>query len=137
MSVEVRNLSHLNKIISNKSEVIKKTYIEYDLCCEIVNKQGVIICELKNIMKTYKYNENCKKLKKHFPASLHISYDDYMSYLEHSKNKISFSLSSKTITEQIDEIFKTAFRRYNSTKSFLINKEAFFNQLYVIKSYLR
>ena len=110
---------------------LDKLTIEYKLCKHIIVNQTNIINELNIILKEkngYKYNLKIKKLKKHFPASLNINYDTYNNFLikEQSKNKkISFSLSSKKIMEQIDIFLSTALRRFNSINIFKNNNDLF------------
>jgi hypothetical protein len=98
--------------------------IEYYLCKQIIETHTNIINELNVILKEkdgYKYNSKNKKIKKHFPASVNIDKDTYKFFLtkELSKNrKVSYSLSSKTVPEQIDNILFTAIRRYNTMNMF-------------------
>lgn len=105
-------------------EDFRKTIIEYNLCKKIMKNQTIIINELSVILKEqngYKYNSKTNKIKKHFPASVNTNYDTYKNYLikEHSKNRrVSFSLSSKTIIEQINNFLSTATRRYNTINIF-------------------
>jgi hypothetical protein len=112
-------------------EYFRKTIIEFNLCKTICKNHTDIVNELKIILKEqngYKYNAKLTKLKKHFPASVNINYDEYNNYLikEQSKNnKVSFSLSSKTIKEQIDNILFTAIRRYNTINIFDNEKKLF------------
>ena len=105
-------------------EDFRKTIIEFNLCRKIMKNQTDIINELNIILKEqngYKYNAKPKKLKKHFPASVNRNYDEYNNSLIKSQNKnnrLSFSLSSKTIIEQIDNFLSTATRRYNTINIF-------------------
>lgn len=105
-------------------EDFRKTIIEYNLCKKIMKNQTIIINELNVILKEqngYKYNLKTEKIKKHFPASINTNYDTYNNFLikEHSKNRrVSFSLSSKTIIEQINNFLSTATRRYNTINIF-------------------
>lgn len=109
------------------SEVSDKISIEFDLCKKIIKNQTDIINELNMILKQengYKYNSKQKKLKKHFPASVNMNYNDYTTYLikEQSKNsKVSFSLSSKTIIEQLDNFLFIAKMRSNTFNIFKNN----------------
>ena len=100
-----------------------KYIIENNLCKEIIKNHRDIIDELKIILKQnsgYKHNNNKEKLKKHFPAFKLIPYDKTMITVGKTKdNKIvSCSISSKDITEQLNNILLTAERRYNLTNTF-------------------
>lgn len=98
-------------------DILCKTKIEYNLCKNIIKTHTDIINELKiilNQLNGFTYNTKPKKLKKHFPAIVNINYDDIYK----NKNKVSFSLSSKSIIEQIDNFLLTATRRYNTTNIF-------------------
>jgi hypothetical protein len=101
-------------------EDYRKSIIEYNLCKQIIKNQTNIINELNVVLneKTgYKYNSKIKKIQKHFPASLNTNFDTYNKSL--SKNRrVSFSLSSKNIIEQIENFLYTATRRYNTINMF-------------------
>ena len=96
-----------------------------------MTNQIIIINELNVILKEqngYKYNSKTDKIKKHFPASVNTNYNTYNNFLikEHSKNRrVSFSLSSKTIIEQIDNFLSTATRRYNKINIFKNDNDLF------------
>ena len=115
----------------NMMEDFRKTIIEFNLCRKIMKNQTDIINELNIILKEqngYKYNAKPKKLKKHFPASVNRNYDEYNNSLIKSQNKnnrLSFSLSSKTIIEQIDNFLSTATRRYNTINIFKNDNDLF------------
>lgn len=115
----------------NMMEDFRKTIIELNLCRKIMKTQTDIINELNIILKEqngYKYNAKPKKLKKHFPASVNRNYDEYNNSLIKSQNKnnrLSFSLSSKTIIEQIDNFLSTATRRYNTINIFKNDNDLF------------
>jgi hypothetical protein len=115
----------------NMMEDFRKTIIEYNLCRKIMKNQTDIINELNIILKEqngYKYNAKPKKVKKHFPASVNINYEEYTNSLIKSQsknNKVSFSLSSKTIIEQIDNFLSTATRRYNTINIFKNDNDLF------------
>lgn len=115
----------------NMMEDFRKTIIEFNLCRKIMKNQTDIINELNIILKEqngYKYNAKPKKLKKHFPASVNINYDECNNSLIKSQNKnnrLSFSLSSKTIIEQIDNFLSTATRRYNTINIFKNDNDLF------------
>lgn len=112
----------------NMMEDFRKTIIEFNLCRKIMKNQTDIINELNIILKEqngYKYNA---KPKKHFPASVNRNYDEYNNSLIKSQNKnnrLSFSLSSKTIIEQIDNFLSTATRRYNTINIFKNDNDLF------------
>jgi len=112
-------------------EYYRKTIIEFNLCRKIIKNQTNIINELNVILKEkdgYKYNSKTEKNKKHFPASINKNYYEYNNFLikEHSKNRrVSFSLSSKTIAEQIDNFLSTAIRRYNTINIFKNDNDLF------------
>ena len=112
-------------------ESYRKTIIEFKLCKRIIKNQTDNINELNIILKEkngYKYNSKPKKVKKHFPASVNINYNEYNNYLikEQSKNnKVSFSLSSKNIIEQIDNFLSSAIRRYNTINIFTNDNDLF------------
>jgi hypothetical protein len=103
-----------------------KTIIQFKLCREIIRINIDYMRELNIILKEkdgYKYNKKMQKIKKHFPASVNTNYITYNNYLikeqnKNKNNKISYSLSSKRITEQIDEFLSTATRRYNFVNAF-------------------
>ena len=115
----------------NIMEDFRKTIIEYNLCKKIMTNQTIIINELNVILKEqngYKYNSKTDKIKKHFPASVNTNYNTYNNFLikEHSKNRrVSFSLSSKTIIEQIDNFLSTATKRYNTINIFKNDNDLF------------
>lgn len=115
----------------NMMEDFRKTIIEFNLCRKIMKNQTDIINELNIILKEqngYKYNAKPKKLKKHFPASVNRNYDEYNNSLIKSQsknNRLSFSLSSKTIIEQIDNFLSTATRRYNTINIFKNDNDLF------------
>jgi hypothetical protein len=115
----------------NMMEYFRKTIIEFNLCRKIMKNQTDIINELNIILKEqngYKYNAKPKKLKKHFPASVNRNYDEYNNSLIKSQNKnngLSFSLSSKTIIERIDNFLSTATRRYNTINIFKNDNDLF------------
>ena len=114
----------------NMMEDFRKTIIEFNLCRKIMKNQTDIINELNIILKEqngYKYNAKPKKLKKHFPASVNRNYDEYNNSLikSQNKNRLSFSLSSKTIIEQIDNFLSTATRRYNTINIFKNDNDLF------------
>jgi hypothetical protein len=115
----------------NMMEDLRKTIIEFNLCRTIMKNQTDIINELNVILKEkdgYKYNLKTEKIKKHFPASINTNYNTYNNFLikEQSKNKrVSFSLSSKTIIEQIDNFLSTATRRYNTINIFNNDNDLF------------
>jgi len=93
--------------------------IEYKLCIKIMEDYKICINELKVILNKqngYKYNENPKKIIKHFPASENINYDDHNSKAK--TRDCSFSLSSKPPEAQIDNFLSTATRRYNLLNTF-------------------
>lgn len=99
-------------------ENFRKIIIEFNLCRKIMKNQTDIILKEQN---GYKYNAKPKKLKKHFPASINRNYNEYNNSLIKSPNKnnrLSFSLSSKTIIEHIDNFLSTATRRYNTINIF-------------------
>lgn len=112
-------------------EDFRKTIIEFNLCRKIMKNQTDIINELNVILKEkngYKYNSKTEKIKKHFPASITTNYDAYNNFLikEQSKNRrVSFSLSSKNIIEQIDNFLLTAMRRYNTINIFNNDNDLF------------
>lgn len=118
---------------------LHKTMIEYKLCKTIMKNKTNIINELNVILKEkngYKYNKKQKKIKKHFPASICANvdrnYDEYNNYivkLQGKNNKVSYSLSSKPIEYQINNILSTATRRYNIINIFK-NYNDLFNILY-------
>jgi hypothetical protein len=101
------------------SLIIKKTKVEFNLCKKIKQDQNNIYNELCVILTQrdgYIYNTKKEKRKKHFPASLNINYDTYNKFLVKEKNKhrqVSFSLSSRSIPEQLNDILSTADRRKN------------------------
>lgn len=115
----------------NMMEDCRKTIIEFNLCRKIMKNQTDIINELNIILKEqnrYKYNAKPKKLKKHFPASVNRNYDEYNNSWIKSQsknNRLSFSLSSKTIIEQIDNFLYTATRRYNTINIFKNDNDLF------------
>lgn len=115
----------------NMMEDFRKTIIEFNLCRKIMKNQTNIINELNVILKEkdeYKYNSKTEKIKKHFPASINTNYYTYNNFLikEQSKNRrVSFSLSSKTIIEQIDNFLSTATRRYNTINIFKNDNDLF------------
>ena len=115
----------------NMMEDFRKTIIEFNLCRKIMKNQTDIINELNIILKEqngYKYNSKTDKIKKHFPASVNTNYNTYNNFLikEHSKNRrVSFSLSSKTIIEQIYIFLSTATRRYNTINIFKNDNDLF------------
>jgi hypothetical protein len=115
----------------NMMEDFRKTIIEFNLCRKIMKNQTDIINELNIILKEqngYKYNAKPKKLKKHFPASVNRKYDEYNNSLIKSQsknNRLSFSLSSKTIIKQIDNFLSTATRRYNTINIFKNDNDLF------------
>jgi len=104
--------------------MLKKMRISYNNFRKIKSNAKNILNEVTIILKQeneYKYNSNVEKIKKHFPASFNIKYDKYNIFLikEESKNrKISFSLSSKDITSQLEGYLNTAIRRYNCINMF-------------------
>ena len=112
-------------------EYYRKTIIEFNLCRKIMKNQTNIINELNVILKEkdgYKYNSKTEKIKKHFPASINTNYYTYNNFLikEQSKNRrVSFSLSSKTIIEQIENFLSTATRRYNTINIFKNDNDLF------------
>jgi hypothetical protein len=107
--------------------MLKKMRISYNNFRNIKSKSKNILNEITIILKQedgYTYNTKREKIKKHFPASLDIKYDKYNIFLikEESKNrKISFSLSSNNITQQLEEYLNTAIRRYNGINMFNYN----------------
>ena len=112
-------------------EYYRKTIIEFNLCRQLIRNQTDIINELNVILKEkdgYKYNSKTEKIKKHFPASINTNYDTYNTFLikEQSKNRrVSFSLSSKNIIEQIDIFLSTSIRRYNTINIFKNDNDLF------------
>jgi len=104
--------------------MLKKMRISYNNFRKIKSDAKHILNEVTIILKQengYKYNSNVEKIKKHFPSSLNIQYNKNNIFLikEESKNrKISFSLSSKDITLQLEGYLNTAIRRYNSINIF-------------------
>jgi len=107
--------------------MLKKMRISYNKFIEIKREAKKILNELTIILKQedgYAYNTKQEKIKKHFPDSLNMKYDKYNIFLikEESKNrKISFSLSSTNIAQQLDEYLNTAIRRYNGINMFNYN----------------
>ena len=108
-----------------------KTKIEFNLCRTIMKNHEYIINELNIILKEqngYKFNAKPKKVKKYFPASVNRNYDEYKNSLNKSQsknNKVSFSLLSKTIIEQINNFLSTAIRRYNTINIFKNDNDLF------------
>jgi len=101
--------------------MLKKMRISYNNFRKIKRDAKNILNEVTIILKQengYKYNSNVEKIKKHFPSTLNIQ-DNIFLIKEESKNrKISFSLSSKDITLQLEGYLNTAIRRYNSINMF-------------------
>lgn len=106
-----------------------KSITEYNLCMQIIENQKNIFNELNIILNQqngYKYNSRLKKIKKHFPATIIENYDDYKNFLIKNKvknKKVSFSVSSKNIIEQINNFLLTSERRYNTLNIFNNNIE--------------
>lgn len=107
-------MEQINILLNNhkKNEVIKNLYFK------IINEHLTIAEELNKILKNetkYKYSNKKYKIKKHFPATV-LTYDECKEKLnKYECKKVSFSLSSKTINEQITEILDTLNRRINTT----------------------
>ena len=77
--------------------------------CSIVENQNVIFNEIQTIFLTYTHTKRTIKLKKHFPFVYGISYDRLITKYK----KVSCSLLSNKIENQITEFMNTAERRFN------------------------
>ncbi len=75
----------------------------------IVENQNVIFNEIQTIFLTYTHTKRTIKLKKHFPLVYGISYDRLITKYK----KVSCSLLSNKIENQITEFMNTADRRFN------------------------
>jgi|LauGreDrversion4_2_1035121.scaffolds.fasta_scaffold811309_1 hypothetical protein len=78
----------------------------------IVENQNVIFNEIQKVFSTYTYTSKSRKLKKHFPIVYGISYDRLITKYK----KVSCSLLSNKIENQITEFMNTAERRMNWTQ---------------------
>lgn len=75
----------------------------------IVENQHAIFNEIKTVFSTYTHNKKSIKLKKHFPLVYGLSYDRIITKYK----KVSCSLLSTNIKDQLIEIMNTAERRLN------------------------
>ena len=75
----------------------------------IVENQNIIFNEIQTIFLTYTHAKKTIKLKKHFPFVYGISYDRLITKYK----KVSCSLLSNKIENQITEFMNTAERRFN------------------------
>lgn len=78
----------------------------------IVENQNAIFNEIHTIFLTYTHTKRTIKLKKHFPLVYGISYDRLITKYK----KVSCSLLSNKIENQITEFMNTAERRMNWTQ---------------------
>jgi hypothetical protein len=112
-----------------KSIAFRKAEFEYNLCKIAMKSQTDFMTELNKRLKEendeYTFNKKLRKHKKHFPASMKITCDECLNQLIKTQSKVTLSLSSKPITEQIADILLTATRRYNSLKAYYNNHDLF------------
>jgi hypothetical protein len=113
--------------MKNKVEVIKcknvythkKFIVEYNLSIKILEEYNNIISELRIILAEQNgYIYNYKKEEKHKPRNKYNkNYIDIETYLGKKKYKdASFTLSSKSMSEFLNDILQTAERRNNLIK---------------------
>jgi len=111
-----------------------KCRMQYKLCQKIIDEYIVKYTALKHILSNIEYNQNNKKIKKHFPVNCFHTFDEYVNKYAKCKN-VSFSLLIGDIDLQKKMILETVDRRYNMIKVFSNNLKEAINKNYRLKDY--